>query len=184
MGKKGKNQSKNSITFRLVGRSQQDPLINYDDAPQSVLVEQQKKSKNRREEQRKYGIYYDDEYDYLQHLKGVEEVEEGYYFEEFDPKGTRIKDIKLKNEIESEKGNENVIKLPSSVFASQYQESVGMLNKGVLPTGPRTDWDQDIVEALCDDFDLNDQNNVLDDDFIVQAMAGKLKLMKFKLKKY
>lgn len=173
MGKKGKKQKKNSITFRLVSRSQQDPLINYEDAPQSVLVEEKSKGKDRKAEQRKYGIYYDDEYDYMQHLKGVEEVEEDYYFEEFDPKGTRIKEIKLKDEIENEK---DIIKLPSSVFPSQYQESVGMLNKAVLPTGPRPDWDPDIVEALCDDFDLEDENNILDDDFIIQAMGGKFKV--------
>lgn len=68
--KKNKNNKKNSITFRLVSRSEQDPLINYDNAPQSVLVEE-KKSKDRKAEQRKYGIYYDDDYDYMQHLKGM-----------------------------------------------------------------------------------------------------------------
>ena len=150
MGKKNKNQKdKNSITFRLVSRSQHDPLINYDDAPKSVLVEE-KKSKDHKSEQIKYGIYYDDDYDYLQHLKGVKEDE--YFFEEFDPKGSRIKEIKLKNEIDKEK---DIIKLPSSVFPSQYQENVGMLNKAVLPKGIRPDWDQDVIEALYDDeFDL------------------------------
>ena len=28
----------------------------------------------RREEQRKYGVFYDDDYDYLQHLKDVDEL--------------------------------------------------------------------------------------------------------------
>lgn len=46
-----------------------------------------------------------------------------------------------------------------------------MLNKGVLPKGIRPDWDQDIVETLCDDFE-EDGDNVLDDDFVLQAMAG------------
>ena len=186
MGKKGQNQKKkNVLTFRLVGRSQQDPLINYDDAPQAVLVEQTK-PKDRKAEQRKYGIYYDDDYDYLQHLKGCEEVEEDYYFEEFDPKGTRVKEIKPRDEIEKEK---DIIKLPSSVFPSQYQESVGMLNKGVLPTGPRPDWDQDVVGALLGvdhdeednevPYDYQSKENELDDDFMVQAMGGKCAITRF-----
>ncbi len=31
---------------------------------------------SRREEQRKYGVFYDDDYDYLQHLKDVNELYE------------------------------------------------------------------------------------------------------------
>lgn len=36
-------------------------------------------------------------------------------------------------------------------------------------TGPRLDWDPDIVAALDDDFDFDDPENVLDDDFILHA---------------
>ncbi|KAK4337181.1 hypothetical protein RND71_044007 [Anisodus tanguticus] len=167
MGKKAKLFNKNnSISFRLVNRSKQDPLINYDDAPKTVLVENNL-FKDKKSEKSKYGIYYDEDYDYLQHLKDVEEVEEDYYFEEFDPKGARVKDIKTKEELKNVK---NIIKLPSSLFDSQYQESSGMKNKGYVPTEPKPDWDPEIVGALFDDVDLKDKNNILDDDFVINAM--------------
>ena len=57
----------------MVNRSQQDPLAADETAPQHVLVPQVKKNKNK-EEEHKYGIFFDDEYDYLQHLKDSSEL--------------------------------------------------------------------------------------------------------------
>ena len=37
------------------------------------------------------------------------------------------------------------------------------------PSGPLIDWDPDIVEALDEDFDLDDPDNILDDDFVLKA---------------
>lgn len=37
-------------------------------------------------------------------------------------------------------------------------------------SGPRPDWDPDIVEALDDDFDFEDPNNELEDNFMEMAM--------------
>lgn len=37
--------------------------------------------------------------------------------------------------------------------------------------GPQPDWDPDIVEALDDDFDLDNPDNQLEDDFIQMANA-------------
>lgn len=42
----------------------------------------------------------------------------------------------------------------------------------LLFTGPRPDWDPDIVAALDDDFDYNDPENQLEDDFISMANTG------------
>lgn len=39
-------------------------------------------------------------------------------------------------------------------------------------SGPRPDWDPDIVEALDDDFDFKDPNNELEDNFMEMAMDG------------
>lgn len=39
-------------------------------------------------------------------------------------------------------------------------------------TGPRPDWDPDIVAALDDDFDYHDPENQLEDDFISMANTG------------
>ncbi|CAF1606083.1 unnamed protein product, partial [Adineta ricciae] len=58
---------KKAITFQLVHRSQHDPLIADDAAGEHVLVPLN--NDQRKVEQRKYGIDYDDDYDYLQHLR-------------------------------------------------------------------------------------------------------------------
>jgi len=39
--------------------------------------------------------------------------------------------------------------------------------------GPRPDWDPDIVEALDEDFDFDNPDNQLDDDFMEIANAEK-----------
>lgn len=35
--------------------------------------------------------------------------------------------------------------------------------------GPRLDFDPDIVAALDDDFDFDNPENILEDDFVLQA---------------
>lgn len=58
------------MSFHLVHRSQRDPLAADETAPQRVLLPTQKiNDEERRAEQRKYGVFFDDDYDYLQHLK-------------------------------------------------------------------------------------------------------------------
>lgn len=91
------------------------------------------------------------------------------------------------------------IKLPSSVFESGYLEDVGLLNKAAvtagkiitnftglqsnndyanyieflsLRTGPRPDLDPDVIAALDEDFDHEDPENLLEDDFIQLANEG------------
>lgn len=61
------------------------------------------------------------------------------------------------------------INLPSSVFASEFEEEVGLLNKAAPVSGPRLDMDPDIVAALDEDFDFDDPENMLEDDFVVKA---------------
>lgn len=172
MGKKKKFiDKKNSITFKLVERSQNDPLFVDETAPQYVLVEKkscqevlldenndekidkQKERKNRREEQIKYGIYFDDDYNYLQHLMDVDQIS--------IPKNVYL---------ESKNSKSSSIMLPSSVFESNVVEREDLSKKAALPVGPQLDWDPDIVEAMEDDFDFDDPNNQLNDDFVVQAM--------------
>lgn len=41
-----------------------------------------------------------------------------------------------------------------------------------FPSGPRLDMDPDIVAALDEDFDYDDPDNILDDDFIVKANSA------------
>ena len=41
-------------------------------------------------------------------------------------------------------------------------------------TGPRFDLDPDIVAAMDEDFDFDDPDNQLEDDFIVMAQGGSI----------
>eukprot|EP00794_Sanderia_malayensis_P011325 gene11325-12511_t len=159
MGKKKKPfiDKKRSVKFQLVHRGQRDPLQADPDASELVLHPVDEVSK-KREEQKKFGVYYDDDYDYLQHLK---------------PRG---EGTLLLAEDNTTTGKEKTnfkdvagISLPSEALASEYEEAEGVLEKGVLPRGPQPHWDPDIVEALDDGLDLEDPENILDDDFIMLA---------------
>lgn len=76
------------MTFHLVHRSQKDPLIVDETAPQHVLVPQ--KTTKEKEEEHKYGIFFDDDYDYMQHLKSSNAYT---VWETIDPKSS----IKIKS---------------------------------------------------------------------------------------
>lgn len=188
MGKKKKFDKKSSITFKLVHRSQRDPLVADERAPQHVLVpvnndyktrvnnnndcktrlnnnDIQLTEHKRIEEQRKYGIYFDDDYNYLQHLRDVNPSTEWQPI--YDQKDDQKDD--LKDDQNSLKTKSNQIQFPSSLFASNVEEKEGLLNKAVLPIGPQLDWDPDLVAAMDEDFDFNDPNNQIDDDFVLQA---------------
>ncbi|NXV78370.1 LTV1 protein, partial [Atlantisia rogersi] len=162
-------EKKKAVTFHLVHRSQRDPLAADDTAPQRVLLPTQKgHEEKRREEQRKYGVFFDDDYDYLQHLKeasGPSELVPSV-------RGQQSR-IVVTNEGHIEDEIQRVpapsIKLPSSVFATEFEEDVGLLNKAAPVSGPRLDFDPDIVAALDDDFDFDNPENILEDDFVLQA---------------
>lgn len=77
--------------------------------------------KKRIEEQHKYGIYFDDDYNYLQHLRDTSQKMEWERVE-------RIQAATANN-------HEPKIKLPSSVFASEVEEDVGLLNKAAPRSG-------------------------------------------------
>ncbi|XP_068963576.1 protein LTV1 homolog [Petaurus breviceps papuanus] len=149
---------KKAVSFHLVHRSQRDPLAADDTAPQRVLLPAQKREdEERRAEQRKYGVFFDDDYDYLQHLK--------------EPSGpSELIPSCFQNDAQEQTLiPTHGIKLPSSVFASEFEEDVGLLNKAAPVSGPRLDFDPDIVAALDDDFDFDNPDNLLEDDFILQA---------------
>nr|CAG4635550.1 EOG090X08PQ [Artemia franciscana] len=158
---------KNAVTFQIVHRSQRDPLITDETAPCHVLVPLEAKKHdidkqdgpnepllNQKEEQIKYGIYFDDQYNYLQHLKTVD-----------DPINVEWAPVKTPV-TKKEDLKEIRLKLPSSVFESDFQEDVGLLNKAAPQSGPRLDFDPDIVAGLDDDFDYENEENVLQDDFM------------------
>ncbi|KAH8237305.1 hypothetical protein KR038_009371, partial [Drosophila bunnanda] len=171
-GKKPYIDRKKAVTFHLVHRSQHDPLVTDENAPQRVLLEaaaRQQKPKEevapvdpakRQEELKTFGIHFDDDYDYMQHLKKRENDVVWEYME--NPNQAR------KQRAEDEKaGTAPKLVLPSSVFASEFEESEGMLNKAA-PQSLRLDWDPDVVAALDSDCENEEE---LEDDFVIQAMA-------------
>lgn len=64
------------------------------------------------------------------------------------------------------------LKLPSSVFASEFEEEEGLLRKAAPHSGPRPDLNPDIVAALDEDFNYDDPENELEDNFMELAMGA------------
>jgi protein LTV1 len=110
----------------------------------------------RRKEQQNYGVFFDDDYNYLQHLRdpGRNQV----YWQEIPQRHTTQEEKKKPK-----------IQLPSSVFESNYEEEEGLLNKAAPRTGPQLDWDPDIVAAMDEDFNFEDPDNELEDNFMELA---------------
>jgi protein LTV1 len=117
----------------------------------------------RKEEQRKYGIDYEDDYDYMRHLKDRQEFSEDMEVMLVGPAA-----------LQSQPKAVNRFHLPPEVFASAKEEKVGMLEKAApvgltsetLRYGPEV---HETLYALDDDFDFDNPDNELEDDFIVQA---------------
>ncbi|XP_041640193.1 protein LTV1 homolog [Cheilinus undulatus] len=173
--KKSFIEKKKAVTFHLVHRSQRDPLAADEKAPQHVLLPAAKAdAEKRRAEQREFGVFFDDDYDYLQHLKEASGPSE---WVAAAPSQVSLRDEEDEDEEEEERDSEKAtpassIKLPSSVFASEFEEEVGLLNKAAPISGPRLDMDPDIVAALDEDFDYDDPDNILEDDFILKANSS------------
>lgn len=164
--KKAFINKKSAVSFHLVHRSQKDPLAADETAPQHVLLPAAKvEVEKRKEEQRKFGVFFDDDYNYLQHLREAPQPAE------------LVSAPRIRRDAppKPEEGEEDAsvptasINLPSSVFASEFEEEVGLLNKAAPVSGPRLDMDPDIVAALDEDFDFDDPENMLEDDFIIKA---------------
>ncbi|KAK7793031.1 hypothetical protein R5R35_004462 [Gryllus longicercus] len=167
---------KHAVTFHLVHRSQQDPLVADESAPQHVLVPANSEKgekvnvKKIKEEQQKYGIFFDDDYNYLQHLRSIKEVVGDL---QPSPRPRQKDDFPpLKGQSSSAEPLVK-IQLPSSVFASAVEEDIGMLNKAAPRSGLRLDLDPDVVAAMDDDFDFDNPDNELEDNFIELANAEK-----------
>uniref|UniRef100_A0A671QFT2 Protein LTV1 homolog n=1 Tax=Sinocyclocheilus anshuiensis TaxID=1608454 RepID=A0A671QFT2_9TELE len=169
--KKAFISKKNAVSFHLVHRSQKDPLAADETAPQHVLLPAVKvEVEKRKQEQRKFGVFFDDDYDYLQHLREAPQPAELVSAPRLR-RDARPKPAEDEEDMEEEDGNVPTasIKLPSSVFASEFEEEVGLLNKAAPVSGPRLDMDPDIVAALDEDFDFDNPENMLEDDFIIKA---------------
>lgn len=83
----------------------------------------------------------------------------------------------LKNKSNDEKSDEPKkvsvgFTLPSSVFASEFEEEEGLLRKAAPHLGPRPDLEPEVVAALDDDFDFDNPDNEIEDNFMELAMGG------------
>ena len=134
-------------TFAVIHRSQKDPLAADSDAPQRILqpLESKAEGKKNKEEEREHGVFYDDQYDYLQHMKTRDEFLSDNVWDEFTLEASAPEVKPARHPISN-------VKLPDVVFASKDQEEVGLLNKAAKSSGPLLDWDPDIVETLDDEF--------------------------------
>ncbi|KAJ6647159.1 Protein LTV1 like, partial [Pseudolycoriella hygida] len=117
----------------------------------------------RKKEQNKFGIFFDDDYDYLQHLRAPGDREVHWEY---------VESANRKHEKSDRTDFKPNLQLPSSVFASEFEEEEGMLRKAAPRSGPRPDLDPDIVAALDDDFDFDNPDNEFGDDFIAEIMGG------------
>ena len=161
-------------TFAVIHRSQKDPLAADSDAPQRILQPMQSKIK---EEEREFGVFYDDEYDYLQHMKTRDEFLSDNVLDEFTLEASAPTVKPARHPVSN-------VKLPDVVFASKDQEEVGLLNKAAKSSGPLLDWDPDIVETLDDEFKhetvytLKDEDMEEDetDEFGLDAILNQAKL--------
>nr|XP_002128747.1 protein LTV1 homolog [Ciona intestinalis] len=166
---------KKSVTFNLVHRSQKDPLAADEDAPQRVLIpinesaplENPEQRESRIENQKTFGIGFEDDYDYLQHLKPSSRNQEAILVPK-DGDQIHMESVDEEN-IEIIK-DDTVLRLPSIVFASHSEGDVGLVHRAVPnPRGPQPSWDPDVVAGLDEDFDFNDPDNELEDDFMAMA---------------
>ncbi|CAF0947733.1 unnamed protein product [Brachionus calyciflorus] len=184
------------VKFHLVHRSQKDPLYLDENLGEHVLVpadpdyvnndlantlngmslkKNNKKTPDdarfsRIEEQHKFGVYYDDDYDYLQHLREVDQIDRAE-MEQEKKETIKIGSVLIKtNEYNDDPVPEKPkIQLPSSVFGSKVEEEIGYFNQAAPDHDPKIDWDPEIVKILDeDDVEYSDD---IDDDFFLKANA-------------
>jgi len=86
------------------------------------------------------------------------------------PDMLKVGGVMIKNE-DGENKNPKKLQLPSTVFASQFEEEVGYFNQAAPDHNPKIHWDPDIVKILDEDpdVDFDDEENFLDDDFFAKA---------------
>ncbi|TRY61285.1 hypothetical protein TCAL_03693, partial [Tigriopus californicus] len=103
-----------------------------------------------KEAQREFGVFFDDDYDYLQHMKDTSQVEhdwsgaERFFIQRAQAQGPPPP---------PKPDYRPSVQLPGQVFASAREEKVGILNQAAPHSGPLLDWDPDIVETLDDAYE-------------------------------
>ena len=151
-------------------------------ASKAIKAKAEEVRRKRKKEEREFGVFYDDDYDYMVHLKDRQQVQHDWDAADRFLIGKRREENKEEEESPSKAKERPKVKLPSSVFASEKEEEVGLLNRAAKSSGPLLDWDPDIVETLDDEYKHETVLTLKDeeegegerdelDDFIADAMA-------------
>uniref|UniRef100_A0AC35UAB3 Protein LTV1 homolog n=1 Tax=Rhabditophanes sp. KR3021 TaxID=114890 RepID=A0AC35UAB3_9BILA len=142
---------KEALQFSVVQRSVRDPLIHNTDIGENILkpIGTKYVTSDDCEERISYGVYYDDDYDYLKHMKSRDEV--------------------VSNDVEIELipaagFSKAKVAMPSNLFETKGVELV----KEEVDILPGEDVDDDIMEVLDGRFDFEDPSNELDDHFFAE----------------
>ena len=172
---------KKSVTFHLLHRSQRDPLAADSSAPQRVLAEAEDSSADtklsQREQQIKYGVYFDDDYNYLQHIKPARKQDVVWIESATTARKKRRRTGAAPPEEEEAAGASAgssagpSLQLPSSVFASHVEEEVGLLNKAAPNYGPPAPIESELADVMDDDYTPGSDDE-LEDNFF--ELAGGL----------
>uniref|UniRef100_A0A8C1NDD3 Protein LTV1 homolog n=1 Tax=Cyprinus carpio TaxID=7962 RepID=A0A8C1NDD3_CYPCA len=132
--KKSFINKKNAVCFHLVHRSQKDRLAADETAPQHVLLPAAKvEVEKRKQDQCKFGVFFDDDNNFLQLLREASQPAElvsapRLHRDCYGPVASPADDEHRTTCTAS-------INLPSSVFASEFEEEVGLLNKAAPVSG-------------------------------------------------
>jgi len=175
-----------TVTFDLIHRSQKDPLAADDEAPQRLLLQKHTRPTGMpvpsvgevgqeeeevdwekvKEEQREHGVFYEDDYNYMQHMKDLSKPDYDYsavdaFLLSKDSRSNAAVDKSSRRPASSlARGDGSVmgasrLQLPKNTLAAgdSDDEEVGLLNLAAPRSGPLLDWDPDIVETLDDAFE-------------------------------
>eukprot|EP01135_Chromosphaera_perkinsii_P008835 Nk52_evm30s1485 gene=Nk52_evmTU30s1485 len=120
-----------------------------------------------------HGITFEDGYDYMKHLK---QTGDGIFYDAKTKSQKNNNGFQLKSDQQEEEEEDNQktkqiseLNLPSGVISSGVEEEIGMLHLAAPQSGPLLDWDPEIVAALDDGVDFDDEEWQLEDDFMTQA---------------
>lgn len=169
----------NSVSFHVLHRSQRDPLAADETAPQHVLAEvgaAPEENLTQRQRNAKFGIFFDDDYNYLQHLKTSEKQDVVWLQDPVDTKRRKRGGEPAARDDGEASGAAGAagraLQLPSSVFASHVEEKVGLLNRAAPDHDPPGAAEAALAAVMDDEYEPTGQDDELEDNFF--ELAGGL----------
>uniref|UniRef100_H3A970 Protein LTV1 homolog n=1 Tax=Latimeria chalumnae TaxID=7897 RepID=H3A970_LATCH len=161
--KKSFIESKKAVSFHLVHRSQRDPLAADETAPQRVLLPAEPNINQKKTKQPFiYTHIHTDSEVYLRHLLKEALGPSELVLSSMPLQRSRIvvtADGGIGEEIETIPAP--AINLPSSVFASELEEEVGLLNKAAPVRAPHVKFDKSLIFVIDSNFFFKGPDMVL-----------------------